>query len=154
MLVCYNFFMRKVCRLLSLIFLLGLLSACATTRYYANAVNSWQGASEKQVYRVWGYPNKVMDLPNKHKVLVYHEEERGFDPIYSSPSNTEVTLDTSGNTKVFSYGGRVSGGGSYDYQCTTWFELNKKGRVVNTKFRGNHCLATKESMMRYTYKGF
>lgn len=191
--------MSKTIRLILLIPLLGILSACetqlsgldklfddATKQNYANLVNSWQDANEEEVYHVWGYPNKVMDLPNKHKVLVYHEEESGFNPIHSTPSITRVAANADGNaqlsnkqeeksrlfdpitkitrthvetdasssTQVVSYGGTISGGGSYDYQCTTWFELNKKSRVVNTSFAGNHCIATKASMRRYSYKGF
>ena len=146
--------MNRVCRLLICTGLLSLLTACATQQYYADAVTSWQGAGEGKVYQTWGYPNKVMRLPNKHKVLVYHEEERGTLPIETTASTTEITVDADSMQEFVRHGGFISGGGSYDNQCTTWFELNEKGFVINARFRGNHCIATKDFMMRYRYQGF
>ena len=135
--------MKNLSKILLIALLLGLLSACATQQYYANAVHSWQGASQEEVYRVWGYPNRVQRLPNGHKVLVYHEEERGRNPIYATPATTSVETKANGATKVYATGGSIAGDGSYDYRCTTWLEINHKGRVVNTSFRGNNCVATK-----------
>lgn len=135
--------------LLPLLFLV----SCATEQYYANAVNSWQGAPQEAVYRVWGYPNRVKTLPSGHKLLVYRSEMRGRDPVYSTPGTTSVTTGRHGRTSVTTTEGTVSGGGTYDYKCMTWFELNKRGRVVNTSFRGNNCVATKQFMMTHVYNG-
>ncbi len=146
--------MKRLNRLFLITLLLSLLSACATQQYYANAVHSWQGASQEEVYRVWGYPKRIQRLPNGHKVLVYHEEERGRNPIYSTPATTSVQTKSDGTTNVYTTAGSISGGGSYDYKCTTWFELNHKGQVVNTNFRGNNCVATKDFMLRHIYQGF
>lgn len=146
--------MKYFNRFLFVVLLLGLLSACATQQYYANAVHSWQGASQEQVYRVWGYPNRIQRLPNGHKLLVYKEEERGRNPIYSTPATTSVQTKADGTTDVYTTAGSISGGGSYVYKCTTWFELNRKGQVVNTSFRGNNCVATKGFMLKHVYQGF
>lgn len=146
--------MKKLNQFLIIALCLSLLSACATQQYYSNAVHSWQGASQEQVYRVWGYPNQVQRLPNGHKVLVYHEEERGRNPIFSTPATTSVETKSDGTTRVYTTGGSISGGGSYDYRCTTWFEIDHKGRVVNTSFRGNNCVATKDFMLAHVYRGF
>ena len=133
---------------------MSLLSACASQQYYANSVASWSGATQEQVYRVWGYPQRIQRLPNGHRVLVYREEEKGRNPIFSTPASTTVATTPHGATRVFTTSGSVSGGGTYDYKCTTWFEINHQGQVVNTHLSGNNCLATKNFMLAHTYRGF
>jgi hypothetical protein len=131
-----------------------LLASCATQQYYAATINTWQGANQEQVYRTWGYPNKIRKLPNGNKLLIYREREQGSEPVFAIPGTTTVEQGRRGHTRVVTTQGTISGGGSYDLRCTTWFELNKKGRVVNTSFRGNNCVATKQFMMNHTYQGF
>lgn len=145
--------MKKSLTVLGLLAMIAMLTACATQQYYAGAVNSWQGANQEEVYRTWGYPNRVNKLPNGHKVLVYRYKERVRQPVYSSPGSTTV-IQGRHRTRVISTGPTYSGGGSYQLNCTTWFELGKHGRVVNTSFRGNDCVATKEFMMMHTYQGY
>lgn len=130
------------------------LAACATQQYYAAAVNSWQGASEKQVYHVWGYPNKTRKMDNGHRLLIYNFHERGRNPVYQTSGTTTVEQGRRGRTRVTTTGPSYSGGGTYNLRCTTFFELNKNKRVVNTSFRGNDCVATKQYMMMHTYQGF
>lgn len=130
-----------------------LLAACATQQYYGAAVNSWQGANQEAIYHVWGYPNQIKRLPNGHQLLVYHFRERGRNPVYHTPGSTRVVQNKEGATQVMTTGPSVSGGGTYDLRCTTWFELGSNGRVTNTSFRGNDCVATKNFMMMHTYQG-
>ncbi len=129
------------------------LSACATQENYAQAVQSWQGADQNAVYRVWGYPTKVETLPNGHKVLVYQEIVHGQNPVYSTPSTTSVTTSPNGASQVNIVSGTISGGNSYYYECTTWFELDKRGQVLNTNFRGNNCVASKKFINTHSYQG-
>jgi len=145
--------MQQLTRFLSLGIVMSLLAACATQQYYANTVTSWNGADQEQVYQTWGYPNRIQRLPNGHRVLVYHQEERGRNPVFSTPASTSVETTPGGATRVFTTGGSISGGGTYDYKCTTWFELNRKGRVINTTFKGNNCVATKNFMLAHIYRG-
>lgn len=145
--------MKRLLTLFSALILTLLLVGCATEQYYANAVNSWQGAPQEAVYHVWGYPNRTNKLPNGHQVLVYRSVMKGRDPIYSTPGSTSVVTNPNGRTRVTTTESTLSGGGTYDYECRTWFELNRKGRVVNTSFRGNNCVATKQFMMMHLYNG-
>ena len=145
--------MKKCIFALALLIGAVMLQSCATQQYYAMAVNSWQGANQEDVYRVWGYPDKVRKLPNGHKVLLYRDEVKGRDPVYSTPGSTTI-VQHKGHTKVVTTAATVSGGGTYDYKCVTGFEINNKGQVVNASFRGNNCLATKEYMQTHFYRGF
>lgn len=145
--------MKKLFAVLSVLAISAILAGCATQQYYAGAVNSWQGASQNELYHVWGYPNRVNKLPNGHKVLVYRYKERVREPMYSTPAATTV-IRTRHRTRIIHTDTTYSGGRSYDLRCTTWFELGKHGRVVNTSFRGNDCVATKQFMMMHSYQGY
>jgi hypothetical protein len=126
-----------------------LLSGCATEANYAAAVYSWRGASQSSLYTVWGYPNKVQTLPNGHKLLVYKYENKGVNPTYYTPGSTNVRTNRYGDTRVSSSSGYYSGGGSYDYNCMTQFELSRKGYVLNASFRGNNCVGTQDFALQY-----
>ncbi len=142
-------------RFLSLIILLAMLlsAACATQQNYASAVSSWQGANQEQLYHTWGYPDKMDKLPNGHRLLIYRSRQAGRNPVYQTPGSTTIVQGANGNTEVISTAGSISGGGTYDLRCTTWFELGPKGNIVNTSFRGNNCVATKNDMLLHTYQG-
>ena len=133
--------MKRILGLVSSLVLTALLVACASTQNYDMAVRSWQGANEKQLNHIWGYPNHVRKMPSGHRLLIYRVVNRGRYPVYSAPGYTSVET-SGGTTRVTSVPTTEGGGGSYDYRCTTWFEVNGKKRVVNTSFRGNGCVAT------------
>lgn len=145
--------MKNTLKFLLLAASLLLLASCATQQYYAAAVDTWQGASQEQVYRTWGYPKKVRKMPNGNKLLVYSDHEHGREPVYTTPGTTTVVQGRHGRTRVVTTDSTISGGGTYNLRCTTWFEINPKGHVVNTSFRGNNCVATKQFMMAHTYQG-
>lgn len=131
---------KRICFLSAVLAGIALLAGCANSQNYAAAVNSWQGAHERQLFRVWGYPNKIRRI-NGHRLLIYRSVDKGTYPVTTTPGYTSV--DTSGgHTVVTQTGATTMGGGSYDFRCTTWFEVNRNGRIVNTSFRGNNCMAT------------
>lgn len=130
-----------------------LLTACATQENYAAAVNSWQGADQEAVYRVWGYPNKIDTLPNGNKLLVYRDVDKGQNPVYTTPGSTSVVTNPNGTSQVNVVSATVSGGNTYYYECNTWFELSSKGKVLNTSFRGNNCIADKNFLNTHLNQG-
>lgn len=138
--------------LITLLCLAPLLVSCASETYYQAALSSWHGATQATVYRIWGYPDQVETLPNGHPVLIYRTHIVGQTPVYSTPSITTVNTDNN-NVTVINSSGMIAGGDIYDYQCTTFFELDNKGIVLNTNFRGNNCVATKDFMLEHTYTG-
>ena len=105
-------------------------------------MHSWQGAQDKQLFSMWGYPNKIQRLDNQHKLLIYRTVSKGTYPTTTTPGYTSVTTSGGGQTTVTSTSGSTMGGGSYDFRCTTWFEINRSGQIINTSFRGNGCTAT------------
>jgi hypothetical protein len=126
------------------------IMSCATEQNYALAVHSWRGGTENDLYRVWGYPNRVEKLPNGHNLLVYKQVERGTNPVYSNPGSTTVQTGPNGQTYVNTTPATVSGGGSYNYNCTTWFELDNTGTIIGTNFRGNNCVANQSFIRQYS----
>ncbi|PHQ81455.1 MAG: hypothetical protein COB66_02175 [Coxiella sp. (in: Bacteria)] len=137
--------MRRLSLSLLIISSTSLLVACANEQNYAVAVRSWQGASERQLFNVWGYPDKIQRMSGR-KLLVYRTVDKGSYPTYSTPGYTSVST-SGGATTVNTTSPTSGGGGDYDFRCTTWFEINKSGRIANTSFRGNGCVAT-DSFLR------
>lgn len=117
------------------------LVACATEENYQLALNSWRGANINQLVTLWGYPDQTSRAPDGNRLFIYRLEERGRNPVYVTPAMTNVVQNGQGLT-VMTTPGMVSGGGTYDFHCTTWVEVNKHNIIVNTAFRGNNCVAT------------
>ena len=130
-------------RILSLLIITLFLAACATTDNYRLALNSWRGANINQLVNVWGYPDKTSTAPDGNKLYIYRMEQRGTNPIYSTGPTTSITQN-SGGMMVSTTSGTTSGGGSYDFNCTTWVEVDEHGTIVGTSFRGNNCVGTQD----------
>ena len=127
-----------------------LLSGCATTANYALAVQSWHGAEAATLTQVWGYPDHIRHLPHGHRLYVYTTEQHGQMPVIMTPGYTTVQTHN-GTTTVTSIPATFSGGESYDLRCKTLFELNREGRIVRTRFRGNNCVGTKDFLKQYRH---
>ena len=128
-----------------------LLNGCATRANYARAVLSWKGAVSSTLTDAWGYPDRIKSLVNGHKLYVYRREERGQLPVVMTPGYTSVqTRD--GVTTVTSMPPTLSGGGSYDLRCKTWFEVNRHSRIVKTQFRGNNCVGTDDFVKQFSHR--
>lgn len=125
----------------SLITISVLLVGCATEENYQLALNSWRGSNIEQLVTLWGYPDKTATAPDGNRLFIYHLENRGRNPVYVAGPTTSVVQNGQGVT-VTTMPGMVSGGGTYDFYCTTWVEVNNHNVIVNTAFRGNNCAAT------------
>jgi hypothetical protein len=128
--------MRKIAFLLLCSFV---MAACASTENYRLAVSSWQGGDAQTLVHVWGYPDHIQRAPDGNRLYVYRVSERGRNPVYTSPGMTQVRTGKQGETLVVNTPPLRSGGGTYHYVCTTWFEVSEQGTIVNTSFRGNDC---------------
>ncbi|MCH9744057.1 MAG: hypothetical protein K0U29_03900 [Gammaproteobacteria bacterium] len=136
----------KLLRIIGMGLSAAILVACATENNYSLAVRSWQGGNENALFRAWGYPDRIQRI-NGQRILVYRSVDKGRNPTFTSPGQTTVESG-GGTTIVTSSPTVVSGGGTYHYYCTTWFAVNKAGRIVNTSFRGNNCVADKSFVER------
>ena len=125
-----------------------LLAGCATQQNYALAVASWRGARVAQLQQVWGYPNRIMKIRSGHKLYVYRTHIHGRTPVITMPGYTSVS-SSNNTTTIYQSSPTISGGESYDLSCTTWFEINTRGVVVNSRFRGNDCTGTQNFLQMY-----
>ncbi len=125
------------------------LVGCATTHNYSMAVKSWRGATTVALFDTWGYPNKIMKLPNGNNLYVYQEEQKGEIAPTILPSYSTVTK-RGRETVVSSTPAIISGGTKYHMKCTTWFEVNRRNRIVGTSFRGNNCVADEAFLKKYS----
>lgn len=127
----------------------GVLAGCANTQNYAQAVKSWVGAPTRKLFTVWGYPDRQMKLQNGNTLYVYVDEQKGETPPTMFPGYTTVRK-SQGQTVVSSTPPVFTGSTRYDLRCVTWFEVNKRSRVVGTSFRGNDCIASESFRKQYS----
>ncbi len=117
------------------------LVSCATEQNYQLALNSWRGANINQLVTLWGYPDQTSIAPDGNRLFIYRFEDRGRNPVYVTPAMTNV-IQNGQSVAVTTTPGMISGGGTYDFYCTTWVEVDSHNIIVNTAFRGNNCAAT------------
>ena len=126
-----------------------LFAGCATDNYYAQTVSSWKGATMKKLFARWGYPGRIARLPKGRQMLIYRKTQMHQLPAYAAPGHVGATVQ-GGKPVVTRVRGTVVGGDSYDRTCMTWLEVGKKGRIINTRFRGSDCYASQSFMQKYS----
>ena len=114
-----------------------ILSGCATLfpayqQNYVQTVQSWEGASESSLYKVWGYADQTQTLGNGNTLLIYDDEWEDTVP-------TTVTRYKTGAGEHQQLHETISPGGWKSYSCKTQFELNAKKIIVNTSVKGDSC---------------
>lgn len=127
-----------------ILFITIFLVSCAlfpTSAKYQIKVDSWKGRNVNHLIHSWGYPNKIIQSPEGNKVYVYHYKQVGRYPIIYHPGSTTVVNNGKGDTYINSSQGYYSGGGRYNYSCTTWFEISDSHKIINVTFRGNDCVS-------------
>ncbi len=126
-----------------------LLAACGTTQNYQAALNSWEGAPATVLVEHWGEPNQTQKLANGNHVYIYEFASQGTYPAAVTPGVTAV--QTANSNKIVINQTPTAATGSSLFQCTTYFEINSKGRIINAESRGNDCVATKGAAQRKMY---
>jgi uncharacterized protein YcfL len=113
------------------IFILLLLSGCATHQKFVERHNSWVGKNITYFIEHNGYPDSTITLPNTHKVYIYEKKE-----LYSTPMTIGFGY----------YGGPLYPYGSYGIHqqvhqstCKLFIETNKKGTILKWRSKGNDC---------------
>ena len=120
----------KIKRILLLGLMALILACCATPEHYAQAANSWKGASFADLLGSWGYPEDTEKLENGNTLYTYNthplsSKEEALD-VWSAPMLDEHPVV------------KVSG----DFPlCKTRFEVNNFNRIVNVEYEGPACKA-------------
>ena len=112
------------------------MTGCGTIQNYETAVNSWNGAPENTLIQRWGYPSETEKLATGNHVDVYRHFARS---TYSPALTPGVTPVQAFNNNTLS---ATPANGSYSLECSTLFEVNPKGVIVNASFSGSDCSAT------------
>jgi hypothetical protein len=119
-------------KLLLNIFIVFILSACATTEKYEAILNTWVGHSINTLIDSWGYPTNSFEGPNGNKVYVYNNSAS-----YTLPTQTYSNYNVYGNSV---YGNATTTGGqTINYSCQTFFEVNSSNIIINWRWKGNSC---------------
>ena len=132
-----------------LIFVLLLLSGCATTAGNEKLLSSWVGQSADHLISTWGAPANITQLSNGGRVLEYSHQRN----IQMGGYTTTTPVTTQHNGMIT---GDVNGmytGTSTTYvptttpvqnialQCVTRFTVNAQGTITNWAWQGNDCKA-------------
>lgn len=118
---------------------LTLLTSCASTNYYPQAVNSWQGSRIENLTSHWGPPDRVVNMPNGNTYYVYVSQSYQSSAPTLTPGYATYT-NTSGKP-VMATLLLPSPPTYYQLQCTTWFEANSKGIITAAQAKGNYCFS-------------
>lgn len=116
-------------------FFLVFVSGCATTRGYEQMLDSWVGASDRDLIAMWGAPDSVYEFDATQKVVTYHHGgsiyNPGMEPMYYSTrvGNTITTTPVGGVPPQIT-----------NYSCKTDFTITN-GVVTKWRWEGNSCRA-------------
>jgi hypothetical protein len=128
---------------LGLLFGLLGLTGCASVANYRMATRSWIGQSYNDlISSPWAYPNSKEKLKNGNIVYIYDQRRKEFIPSITTPGETRIDSE-GGSTVIRSTPSITTPGYVRRLRCTTWFEVNPRGIIVRTNFRGNSCAYTK-----------
>lgn len=126
--------MKKVIIILMSLVIVICLSSCATTKGFQQVCDSWIGAPETELIRLWGYPQNTLQLQNGNTVYVYSS-----GGTFTMPSHYDTSEDVWGKTQV-----HITEGTTITLWCCTYFEIDEQGIIINYRFEGNNCVAREE----------
>jgi len=118
--------------------ILCILQGCATTAKYNAILDTWVGHNINELVQAWGYPDSTFDAPNENKVYVYGYQASSYVP---QTNYTTTTYSVFGSNLYSNSTTNSFGGYSINYNCTTYFETNVGGTIVNWQWKGNACKA-------------
>lgn len=104
-----------------------LLAACATKGNYAKLIDSWVGATELELVRIWGAPEQTYETDGR-KFIVYTINEHSSSKI----RQTGDALTPSASIKTIRL------------HCETTFELSG-GIIQSWNKKGNACSVGKKN---------
>lgn len=110
------------------------LWGCATTAKYEHMLASWVGASELDLYRTWGPPDKQSEASGS-KFVSFTRKAQMWVPA-TAPSYQTIFNGNSAFTQA------VGGSPAYNIPltCQTIFEIRAE-KVVAWRWQGNNCTA-------------
>lgn len=112
-------------------------AGCATSAKYEGVLQSWIDRSAEDLVKEWGYPDDQLTAPNGNMVYVYRRASVASTPGFY-------------RGHYHYYGGRryplYDPGFISEFQCTTFLEVDKRGRIVRWEWRGNDCVALTDTV--------
>lgn len=129
-------------RYFTLLCLACLLAACSIPNYYQQTIQTWRGGTQENLMARWGKPDEKITSPKGHIVLVYYTNRTRTSTPPSSPV-VAVHVDSSGrpvmvNSPNTNY--TWNRGPTY-LACSTLFEVNASGKIIDAQSKGPGCYA-------------
>lgn len=143
---------KKVVQIGALSSVVMLLAACGTTKNYSAAVNTWQGAPVSALVRDWGHPTHIQALSDGSRLYVYRVVERqAVHKSFAPPSGFVRLSPQNVNTVAMGHPSINMNQHDETFWCETSFEVSKNNVIVDTRFKGNNCVATQHGVNRYAF---
>lgn len=118
-----------------LVFLLFFLISCASCPSHRLAY-AWTDLNTCTLTKVWGDPDRVILLPNRHKIFIYAKQP--YSNCFMPPLQ-QIKLYRASCGCITTYGfGRATTYVSTPYPCFVQFEADAKHQIVDAKVCG-HC---------------
>ncbi|HLB56421.1 MAG TPA: hypothetical protein VJK30_03730 [Coxiellaceae bacterium] len=132
-----------------------LLFGCGNTKNYSMAVNSWQGAPKSALVHTWGQPIDETTLKNGNELYTYRTVEKiKFEKNNDVPVIPTGRVNPQQNTNgMLSHSPSSIAEQNETFWCNTEFEINKMGMIVNARFDGNNCVASKAKAQKRAFVG-
>jgi hypothetical protein len=105
--------------------LLLLGTGCATTAQYERNLQSWLGHDVNHLISKWGPPSSDFALSNGNKIYTWVDHGANISYANYSPyANTAI-------------------GFTSPTSCKTSFTIDQNGRIIEWRYEGNNCRASK-----------
>lgn len=137
------------------IFVLLLVTGCATTAGYEMVLNSWVGQSADRLISSWGVPANSTQLSDGGRVLEYSNQRNvqlgGYTTTVPQTTYQTGTANVYGSNGSSAYGNYNGTSTTYVQQtspvqnitmrCVTRFTVNAQEIITNWAWQGNDCKA-------------
>lgn len=133
--------MWKITKFICVATFTAMLIGCLTTTSYQQSLAHWNGTNIQSLIKSWGSPDAAMKTANGNTVYMFSREQLYTVPTQQMAPGT-ILHTGSGSTYASSFNEFFAPGGqTVSRYCRTWFEVNRQGIIINSRFQGSNCVA-------------
>ena len=109
------------------------VSCVAPSQRRVERMDSWKGQNVNNLINSeWGYPDETKKAPNGNKLLIYYKvETRLKSKTVYKPQYSKQGALKKGTMESVDY--------TVEEHCSTFFEVDDSGKIVNVRWRGDGC---------------
>lgn len=120
-----------------------MLTACLHNEYnYQKKIESWEGRTESDLIARWGEPHQILKSTASNQIKIF---EYVAIKMYNAENNVNYSEEEAKSLDIIDGEGYIkkqyeTANQAYHFErCATWFQINKKGLITQTRFKGKLC---------------